>query len=461
MVRSGSRPSQKLRVSLVFVTSERRPAQQLHSQLTAAGSRCADDMPLWNALLRHYSLGVFPQESLFLFKFLQSFSPSLSFDSFTYSFLLKACTNLRYAVGRVQLHALTFKAGFESHVYVQTALVDAYCTSGSLLEAQIVFDGMPHRNPVSWNVLITGLIKWGELSLARSLFTRMPTRTVVSWTGVIDGYARNHQPREALSLFGTMVGHEGVRPTQVTMLAIFPAISGLGALPICQSIHAYAEKKGFTTRDIRIMNSLIDAYAKCGCIWSASRVFEEIVADVRNLVSWTSIISGFAMHGRAKDALENFERMAKACLRPNRITFLSILHACSHGGLVEEGLGFFRKMTNEYQIIPDIKHYGCLIDMLGRAGRLDEAERIASEIPAEIANVVIWRTILGACSFHGYIEMGERVTEKIMEMERAHGGDYVLMSNIFSGSGRFDDATRVRRLMDKSNASKVQGLSLV
>ena len=168
------------------------------------------------------------------------------------------------------------------------------------------------------------------------------------------------------------------------------------------------------------------------------------------------------MHGMAEEVLANFERMQKECLKPNRITFLSVLNACSHGGLVEEGLKFFATMGNEYQMSPDVKHYGCLIDMLGRAGRLDEAEKMALEIPNYVVNVVIWRTLLGACSFHGNVEMGARVTRKILEMERKYGGgDYALLSNIFAGVGRFWDVERVRRLMDERNAPKLPGLSLV
>ena len=333
-----------------------------------------------------------------------------------------------------------------------------YAVCGALLEAKQVLDEMPVRNSVTWNVLITGLAKWGELHLARSLFDEMPMPTVVSWTTIIDGYTRMNQPKQALALFRTMFIDEGIKPTEITLLAIFPAISNLGALEICQLIHTYGEKSGLNASDIRIRTSLLDTYAKCGCIESASGVFGEIAAKGRNLVSWTSIISAFAMHGMAKEALE----ILKECLKPNRITFLSVLNACSHGGLVEEGrLKFFAKMVNEYQMSPDVKHYGGLIDMLGRAGRLDEAEKMALEIPDYVVNVVIWRTLLGACSFHGNVEMGARVTRKILEMERKYGGDYVLLSNIFAGVGRFWDVERVRRLMDERNASKLPGLSLV
>lgn len=369
--------------------------------------------------------------------------------------------NLQQENTGTQLHGLTIKSGFEFHVYVQTALVNMYAVCGSLVESKNVFDEMPVRNCVTWNAMITGLTKWGELGLARSLFNEMPTRNVVSWTGLIDGYTRMNQPKEALFLFRNMVVNEGIKPTELTVLAILPAIWNFGSLELCQSIHSYGEKSGFNVSDIRVTNSLIDAYAKCGSVESSSRIFESMSAERRNVVSWTSIICGFATHGMAKEAVDNFRRMENACVKPNRVTFLSILNACSHGGLVEEGLEFFEKMVNECGVVADIKHYGCLVDMLGRAGRFEEAEKMALEIPAEMANAVIWRTLLGACSFHGNVQMGERVTRKIMEMERGYGGDYVLLSNIFASVGRYADSESTRKVMDERNALKVPGLSLI
>ncbi|CAL9019586.1 unnamed protein product [Prunus brigantina] len=228
-----------------------------------------------------------------------------------------------------------------------------------------------------------------------------------------------------------MVVEDCIESTEVTLLAVFPAVSVLRALKICQSLHAYGEKRGFNASDIRVTNSLLDSYAKCGCIESALRLYEEISVERKNLVSWTSMISGFEKRGMGKQAVEYFSSMDQVGLRPNRVTLLSIFDAWR--GLIDEGLNFFGKMVDEYEIALDIKHYGCLIDMLGRAGRLEEAENMALEVPSNIVNVVIWRTLLGACSFHGNVEMGERVTKKILEMERGYGGDYVLMSNIFAG----------------------------
>lgn len=336
-----------------------------------------------------------------------------------------------------------------------------YSTWGLLVEAAKVFDEMPERNTVTWNVFITGLIKWGEVGLAHSVFNLMPVRSVVSWTLVIDGYTRANQPMKALTLFRKMIEVDGIEPTEVTLLTIFPIIANLGSIEICQSVHGYAEKRAFNAFDIRITNALIDLYAKCGCIESASRFFQEIPDQRKNLVSWTSAISGFAMNGMGREAVESFESMEMAGLRPNRVTFLSVLNACSHGGLVEEGLKFFNKMVNDCQLVPDIKHYGCLIDMLGRAGRLDEAEKVALQVPPEVTNAVMWRTLLGACSVLNNVEIGQRVTRKILELERGHGGDYVLISNILAGVGRFKDAERLREMIDRRIAFKLPGYSFV
>ncbi|XP_077222456.1 pentatricopeptide repeat-containing protein At1g09220, mitochondrial-like [Tasmannia lanceolata] len=456
-------PSKRVIFSLLHEHQSRNQSKQIHCQLITNGLHhdwmCGIEMVIWNALFREYSQGRYPEEALHLCKQMQeSESSFIPMDSFTFSFLLKACANLIEPRKGIQIHGHITKVGYESHVYVQTALVNMYLMCRFYSEAERVFNNMPMKNLVTWNVMITGLTKWGEVDLAGSLFERMPYRNIISWTGMIDGYTRINQPREALTLFIQMMA-ENVKPTPITILSIIPAISNLGAFDLALSVHAIGEKSCFNASDIRVTNSLIDMYAKCGCIENAFRVFEEL-SERRNLVSWTSIISALAMHGLAREAIDQFEEMKKVNLRPNQVTFISVLNACSHGGLVEEGLKFFSDMINEHGIVPGIKQYGCMIDMLGRAGRLEEAERMILEMPMK-DNVIVWRTLLGACSFHGNSEMGERVMKKIMEMERGYSGDYVLLSNILAGAGRFDDAERVRRCMDERNVLKIPGLALI
>lgn len=439
----------------------RRAIQQIHLRLIVLGVAETGLLALWNSLLKHYALSVFPKEALLLFKYLRAQSCLMCFDSFTYAYSIKACGNMEKSrVGR-QFHCLSWKLGFDPHVHVQTALVNMYLDCGCLPTAKNVFDEMPQKNLVTWNVLLTGFIKWGDVDYARSIFDVMPEKNVISWTGLIDGYTRANRYDEALLLFRKMVVHEGIKPTEVTLLAIYPTICNIGCIEFCRLIHAYGVKSGLNASDVRVVNCLIDAYAKSGSIENASRVFEEMVDARRNLFSWTSIISGFAMHGMVKEAVDCYRRMENEGHRPNWVTFLSVLNACSHGGLVEEGLEFYGKMVGDYKIKPTIKHYGTLIDMLGRAGRLEEAEKMALSIPMEHDNVVIWRTLLGACSFHGNVEMGERITQKIMEMERKYGGDYVLLSNIFSAAGRFGDSERIRNAMFERDAARVPGITLV
>ncbi|KAI3713959.1 hypothetical protein L1987_72548 [Smallanthus sonchifolius] len=440
--------------------SNRRSIQQIHAHLAII--QTPPSTTLWTTVLRHYSLGNSPEEALLLYK--HHLHPTTSFygDSYMYAFLIKSCVNLQLPISGSQLHSTIFKIGFENHVYVQTALVNMYVICGCLQECRKVFDEMPERNLVTWNVLVTGLAKQGEVTLARSFFNLMPFKNIVSWSGMIDGYTRANQPKEAISLFRHMVTLTGDnKPTEITVLAVYPAVWNVGSLELCQSIHAYGEKNGFYMTDIRVTNALIDVYSRCGSVHSALRVFEFIASDRRNLVSWTSIISVFAMHGMAKEAVDSFKRMEQVGMKPNRVTFLSILSACSHGGLVEEGLVFFKKMVNESRIVPDIKHYGCLIDMLARSGRLEEAEKMALEVPKDMANDVIWRTLLGACSYSNNIEMGKRITSRIFEMERGYSGDYVLLSNIYSGVGDYVDSENVRRKMDQMDVCKLPGCSSI
>lgn len=447
---------------------------QLHSHFTTCGllllhqKQNSQKLFLFNPLLRCYSLGENPLRAYFLYDqlqqlhFLSHHNQRLPpFDSFTYLFLLKASSNPRFPslLLGIGLHGLTLKLGFESHVYVQTAFVELYLAAGNRIDAYKVFDEMPERNPVTWNVMITGLTNLGEFEKALCFLENMPNRNVVSWTTIIDGYARVNKPKDAILLFSRMVACDAINPNEITILAILPAVWNLGDQRMCGSVHAYVGKRGFVPCDIRVTNSLIDAYAKCGCIQSALKFFIEIPNERKNLVSWTTMISAFAMHGMGKEVVSMFKDMERFGLKPNRVTMISVLNACSHGGLAEEEfLEFFNKMVSKYKITPDVKHYGCLVDMLRRKGRLEEAEKIALEIPIN-QKAVVWRMLLGACSVYDDAEMAERVTRKLMELDTSHGGDYVLMSNIFCGSGRFSDAQRFRKLMDVRRVVKLPGHS--
>ncbi|KAI4378528.1 hypothetical protein MLD38_015995 [Melastoma candidum] len=454
---------------------DRFVAPQVHARAITAGllllhgytRSFSSWMHFFSHLLRSYSLGGFPREAMLFYvyhrrsiDFGRNSSSPASFDSFTYTFLLNACVGIGCRVPGVQIHGTTLKTGFSSHVFVQTALVSMYLSCKCPSDALRVFEEMPERNPVSWNVLISGLINLDEFKSAERIFFDMPERTIVSWTSMIDGYTRANMPREAVNLFRRMGSDDGIMPSEITLLAIFPTISNLGDVRMCRSLHCYGEKMAFYDCDIRVVNCLIDSYSKCSSISCASRFFEEIPTQRKNLVSWSSVISAYAMHGMGQEAIESFNRMETSGWKPNGVVFLSLLNACSHGGFMEEGLKFFKRMVNEFRIEPGIKHYGSLIDLLGRAGRLEEAEKTAANVvPQNITNNVIWRTLLGACTFHGDIERAERVGRKILEMETRYGGDYIAMANVCASAGKYEDVEVWRGMMDHSAASKVPGYS--
>ncbi|OEL38648.1 Pentatricopeptide repeat-containing protein [Dichanthelium oligosanthes] len=430
----------------------RRQLLQVHTQLIAHQVFDQSLAP-WRALLKAYSHGPFPQEALHLFRHVRR---HLADDTFAFAFTLKACASLGWPRAGLQLHGLVISKGFEFHTYVHTSLVNAYVVCGRLVEARRAFDEMPMKNAVTWNAMITGFAGWGEVEYARILFEHMPCKNVISWTGLIDGYTRACLYTEAVALFCHMMAR-GISPSEITVLAVIPAISNLGGILMGEMLHGYCEKKGLVS-DVRVGNSLIDLYAKIGSVQNSLKLFNEML-DRRNLVSWTSIISGLAIHGLSIEAVELFAEMRRAGIRPNRITFLSVINACSHGGLVEQGLAFFKSMVYEYNINPEVKHFGCIIDMLGRAGRLSEAEQIIEGLPVEV-NAVVWRTLLGCCSKYGEVEMGQRAIKKILNLERESGGDFAVLSNMLNELGRFSDAEQARKLVDERTTVKLPGLAL-
>ncbi|KAF2589199.1 hypothetical protein F2Q70_00039844 [Brassica cretica] len=373
--------------------SNPRIIHQLHSHFVTAGllllhqEQDSKKLLLFNPLLQCCSLGENPLRAFYLYDqlqqlhFLSDHDKRLPpFDSYTYLFLIKATRNPLVGIG---LHGLTLKLGFEFYAYVQTALVRTYFAAGNRVGAYKVFDEMPERSYVTWNVMITGLTNLGEFEKSLCFLEKMPNRNVVSWTTLIDGYARVNKPKEAILLFWRMVACDAIKPNEITILVILPAVWSFGDLKMCGSVHGYVVKRAFVPCDICVTNSLIDAYAKCGCIQSSLKFFMDVPNERNNLVSWTTMISAFAMHGMGKESTTMFKDMERLGLKPNRVTMISVLNACSHGGLAEEEfLEFLNKMVNKYKITPDVKHYGCLVDMLRRKGRLDEAERIALEIPS-------------------------------------------------------------------------------
>ncbi|KAL5983028.1 hypothetical protein ACLOJK_017108 [Asimina triloba] len=344
---------------------------------------------------------------------------------FVFPFALKACAGLSdFQTGR-QIHQHLICCGYSDDRYVAAALVDMYAKCGFV-------DG------------------------AREVFDRMSVRDLVSWTAMISGYVHNGHDGETLAFFELMRG-SGIKPNRVSLLSVLLACGHLGALRKGESFHNYAIQTGFGS-DVLVATAVIDMYLKCGSLDLARCLFDQ--TNGKDVVCWSSMIAGYGTHGCARESIAVFNQMIYAGVKPNHVTFASLISACSHSGLLEEGQKYFGLMTEQYGLTPKLNHYACMVDMFGRSGRLLEAEELILTMPVE-PDISIWGSLLGACRIYGNIDMGERVADRIFLLDPSHAGYYVLLSNIYAAKSRWNDVERVRDLMIGRGVSKNQGFSLV
>ncbi|XP_020522999.1 pentatricopeptide repeat-containing protein At5g48910 isoform X3 [Amborella trichopoda] len=264
-------------------------------------------------------------------------------------------------------------------------------------------------------------------------------------------------PNNGPSLVQMAMQIENMRPDEVTMVSVVSACTSLGALELGKWVHHYLSRNGFELT-VTLATALMDMYAKCGCLEGLLKIFHKM--PQRNLLTWTSLIGGLAINGRSLEALTAYESMKEAGMRPDDITLIGVLSACSHGGLVQEGWSHFHSIKQEFKMEPRIEHYGCMVDLLGRAGQLEKAYQFIESLPIK-PNSIMWRTLLGACASHGNLELGRLVSNRILEIELDHEGDYVLLSNIYGGLGRWADKAGVRNLMRERGIEKRPGCSIV
>ncbi|KAM7470432.1 hypothetical protein LguiA_008615 [Lonicera macranthoides] len=411
----------------------------------------------WNTLIRALSESENaddPFEALILFcQMLNYIEP----NRFTFPSVLKACARAKGVKEGKQIHGLVVKYGLANDGFVLSNLVRMYVMCGLMNNACILFNAsIPDDNVVLWNVMVDGLIRIGEFEAARNLFDKMPQRSVVSWNSIISGYAQNGLFKEALGLFREMqMG--GVCPNYVTLVSILPAISRLGALELGKWVHLYAEKNKIVIDDV-LGSALIDMYSKCGSIEKALQVFENVPR--KNVITWNAIIGGLAMHGQARDSIDHFSKMEKSGVAPSDVTYIGLLSACSHAGLVHEGRSIFNHMVTKIGLKPTIEHYSCMVDLFGRAGLLQEAEDLILQMPIKPDDVIL-KALLGACKLHKNIEMGKRVGKLLMQMIPHDSGSYVALSNMYASIQNWDAVSEVRLMMKEMDVRKDPGCSWI
>ncbi|PPD84590.1 hypothetical protein GOBAR_DD18478 [Gossypium barbadense] len=368
---------------------------------------------IWNTIIRIFVEKNENATALSLYKnMLQTgFLP----NNYTFSFVLRACTD-NSPVGLAS-HAQVIKLGWESYDFVLNGLIHLYAN-------------------------------WSSVEAARKLFDVSTCRDVITWTALING--------EALELFNDLQ-LTGLRPNHAGIVGALTACSYLGSLDHGRWIHAYVDRNG-TELDRVLGTALVDMYAKCGCIEIACSVFEKM--PDKDAFAFTSLISGLANHGQSADAIQVFGRMQSEKVIPNEVTFICVLSACSRMGLVDEGLRIFNCMSVVYGIEPGVQHYGCMVDLLGRAGLLEEAKRLVREMPMEPDSYVLG-ALLNSCRVHGDVELGKETVESLVERGLDHGGVHVLLSNMYASSNQWDWVVKVRKEMGAKKVKKVPGCSSI
>ncbi|KAF3790062.1 Pentatricopeptide repeat-containing protein [Nymphaea thermarum] len=375
----------------------------------------------WTAMIAGYVQNAYFRDALVVFH--QMLESEVRPNSITLVSILPACANTDQLYQGMLIHAYAFKLGLDADISFMNALISMYS-------------------------------KCKNVDISRSLFDRMEFRNLVSWNSMIAAYENNDQPRKALKLFRRMKT-EGVNFDYITMVSVISACAKLGALNTGRRVHELVEMKGLSSNP-SITHALLDMYAKCGSVELARKVFDSL--NQKTVVSWSSMIGAYAAHGHGKEAMLLFTDMHGQGVKPNGITFTAILTACSHAGLVEEGKKHFDSMTRYFNLVPGVEHYTCMVDLLGRAGRLVEAYDFIQKMPIQ-PDADVWAALLGACRIHRNLDIAELVAEKISKLDHQTINYYVLLSNIYAEAGRWDDVARLRMLIEKLQLRKIPGRS--
>lgn len=387
-----------------------------------------------------------------LLLFIQMLTENVEPNAFTLSTVLKACG---LETGKA-IHSCAHKLGLQHNGYVSTALLDVYARCGDIVLAQRIFEAMNGFNLVSWTAMIKGYANNGHVHEARRIFDKMEQRDVISWNVMIDAYAQHGMPNEALTLFRQMLKQK-LKPDEATMLAVLSACSQVGAIESGQWVHSYL-KSSTNYINTRVGTALIDMYSKCGSVEDARMVFDGI--KDKDSVLYNAMIGGYAIHGFSQHALKLFREMFDVGLQYTSVTFISVLSACANAGLVSEGQAIFSSMKDQYGIQPKVEHYGCLVNLLGRAGQLEEAYRLVRNTTIA-TDSVLWGTLLNACRLHRNISLAEKIVELISERGFANSGTYVLLSHIYAETRNWDGVARVRLMIKQSGMMKEPGCSSV
>ncbi|OVA05125.1 Pentatricopeptide repeat [Macleaya cordata] len=415
------------------------------------------DLVSWNSVLGVYSscpdLWV---EALVLFK--RMLYVGVEADAVTIIILLSACGLVREGIeyGRA-IHAYVMKVGIGFSLNLENSLLSLYSKGGDMNTAIRLFNEMMgQRDVASCTILINGYVGLGLVDQAREIFDRMDVKDHVSWNSMINGYVKANQPKEALELFKEME-MDDVSPDEKTVVSLLSACACLSELRLGRLVHNFIIERNIRF-DVFVGTALVNMYAKCGSLEEAMVTFHKL--DYKDVFTWTTAVTALANYGRGNEALMLFREMQKEGIEPNEATFVAVLTACSQSGLVEEGCELFNSMHRLFSIQPRIEHFGCLVDLLSRAGLLSHAEKFVRTMPVD-EKIIAYKTILSACISYFDIELGENVAKEMIKLRPQSHGVYVLLSNFYALANQWDKVVEMRRIMKESSMRKEIGISFI
>ena len=413
-----------------------------------------DDVFSWNLMISGCNRMKQYEESVKLFEEMER--KFVVPTSVTLLLVLSACSKVRDKDLCKRVPGYVSGCAREPSLKLVNALVSAYAACGEMDIALRIFNSMKSRDVISWTCLVKGFVDIGNLDLARMYFDDMQVRDRISWTIMIDGYLRADCFNESLDLFREMQ-NAGMIPDEFTMVSVLTACAHLGALEIGEWVKTYIDKNKIKN-DVVVGNALIDMYFKCGCCEKAQKVFHEM--RQRDKFTWTAMVVGLANNGQGEDAIKVFFQMQDVSIQPDEITYLGVLSACNHSGMIEQAKNIFSKMRVDHRIEPSLAHYGCMVDLLGRAGMVKEAYEVIKNMPLN-PNSIVWGALLDASRLHNDESMAELAAKKIIELEPDNGAVYALLCNIYAACERWEDLREVRRKMVDVATKKIPGCSLI
>lgn len=393
----------------------------LSSAWRAIESMEVDDVISWNAMIVGCVRQGFSGQALSMFKTMHE--KDMELDEFTYPSVLNSLASMKDVTTGKIIHSLVIKSGFEGYTLVSNALIDMYA-------------------------------KLNNLDFAYKSFNSLVEKDLISWTSLITGCSHNGCHEEALKLFCEM-RKGGTDTDHIVVSSVLSSCAELALLDLGQQIHATSIKSGQDT-SLSVANSLVSLYAHCGYLENAKKVFDSM--KVRHVISWTALIVGYAQNGEGLNSLQFYDQMIASGVKPDFVTFIGLLFACSHAGLTERGRYFFESMSKHYGISPGLDHYACMIDLLGRSGKINEAEELLSKMDME-PDPTVWKSLLSACRKHGNIDLARRAATALIESDPQDPVPYVMLSNMYSAIGKWEEAASIRRLMKSRGVGKEPGRS--